>query len=132
MLGEQLGEQQSRETAKRVLPGGDVEVSYEAEGELLGVATTEIATYESTMDAHGVLVGEGQGVTMTADGDVVVWHGNGIGRFTGTAPGAMSWRGAIFFDTSSERFARLNSAVGVFEYDTDGSGKGTAKFWEWK
>ena len=49
-----------------------------------------------------------------------------------TAPGRQSWRGAIYYETSSERLARLNGIACVFEYEVDGSGKTESKLWEWK
>ncbi|GAA0684750.1 hypothetical protein GCM10010193_43300 [Kitasatospora atroaurantiaca] len=135
MLGELISRFQAQETGTRVLPGGDglhpvLEVSFQGTGDLLGTETTDIGTYETVLQPDGTLFGEGQGVSMTADGATISWHGTGIGHFTG--PGAVSWRGSVYFDTASEKFARLNSLVGVYEFESDATGKSTAKTYEWK
>jgi hypothetical protein len=78
----------------------------------------------------GSLFGEGQGVLMAADDATVTWRGEGVGHFTG--PGSVSWRGAIYFQTQSERFARLNGIAGVYEYESDQNGKTSTKLYEWK
>ncbi len=48
---------------------------------------------------------------MTQDGEMVTWKGQGIGRLTGV--GAVSWRGAVYYQTASEKLARLNGIAGV-------------------
>ncbi len=136
MLGDLIAEIASQDTGRRVLATTDglhpvVEVSFEGTGQVLGVPVTEFATYESQMRSDGSLFGEGQGVGMSEKGETYSWHGSGIGNFTG-AGGAMHWRGVIYLDSPSDVFARLNDAVGLFEYDTDGSGKGVSKVSEWK
>jgi hypothetical protein len=134
MLGEQLGQEQGQITGLRVLPGEGgprVEVSFTATGTLLGAHGTNMGTYVSVTRPDGSLFGEGQGVTMTDDGDMVAWKGQGVGRFTGHGT-AVSWRGSIFYQTTSARLARLNGTAAVFEYDTDESGKTEAKSFEWK
>lgn len=50
-----------------------------------------------------------------------------------TGGGRMSWRGAIYYSTTSTgRLSSLNNVVGVFEYEVDEEGNTTAKVWEWK
>ncbi len=134
MLGEQLGQENGQVTGLRVLPGEDgprVEVSFTATGTLLGVHGTDMGTYVSVIRPDGSLYGEGQGVLMTDDGEMAAWKGQGVGRFTGRGT-AVSWRGAVYYQTTSERLARLNGIAVVFEYDTDESGKTEAKSFEWK
>jgi hypothetical protein len=49
---------------------------------------------------EGVIYGEGQGVVTTKDGkEMATWTVQGIGRFT--SPGRMSFRGSLFFHTTS-------------------------------
>jgi hypothetical protein len=55
---------------------------------------------------------------MTEDGEMATWRGQGVGRFTGRGR-AVSYRGAIYYQTTSERLARLNGIAVVFEYDSD-------------
>ncbi|WP_137992537.1 hypothetical protein [Streptomyces vilmorinianum] len=134
MLGDLIGEETGEVTGIRVLStdGGHavLEVSIRASGTLLGVEGTTMGTYESVMRADGTLFGEGQGVTMTRDGESVTWHGSGIGHVTES--GGASWRGSIFWESAAARFTRLNGTVGVFEFEQDEGGKFTDKAYEWK
>lgn len=135
MLGEELGEETGQITGMRVLPdestGSRVEVSFQATGTLLGAHVNDMGTYISAPRPDGTLFGEGQGIQMTADGEMAAWRGQGAGRFTGHGA-AVSWRGAIYFQTTSQRLAPLNGIAVLYEYQTDESGKAAAKFWEWK
>ena len=135
MLGEQIGEETGQITGMRVLPaegaGPKVEVSFQSSGTLLGAHVSDMGTYISVTRPDGTLFGDGQGIAMTEDGEVATWRGAGVGRFTGQG-GAVSWRGAIYFQATSERLARLNGIAVVFEFETDQSGKVAAKTFEWK
>ena len=132
MLGEQIGEETGQITGMRVLPdegtGSKVEVSFQSSGTLLGAHVSDMGTYLSVARPDGTLFGDGQGVGMTDDGEVATWRGQGVGRFTGHGM-AVSWRGAIYYQTASERLARLNGIAAVFEFETDESGKTAAKTW---
>ena len=135
MLGEQIGEETGQITGIRVLPdegaGPKVEVSFQQSGTLLGAQVSDMGTYISVTRPDGTLFGDGQGVIMTDDGQMAAWRGQGVGRFTGHGT-AVSYRGAIYFQTASERLSRLNGIAVVFEYETDESGKTAAKSYEWK
>lgn len=108
-----------------------VESSFHQSGKILGVEVTEMGTYWSVVRAGGMLYGDGQGVTMTKDGEMAAWTGNGVGRFTGQGE-AVSFRGALYYQTSSAKLARLNSVAVVFEFEVDENGNTHAKLWEWK
>ncbi len=132
MLGELLGETAGRRTVRRVL-GTDpltVEVSFEASGQMLGVNTNGLGTYTSVVRADGSVFGEGQGADFTADGEMISWKGSGQGKL-GT-DGSVSYRGILYFRTTSQKLARLNASPGVFEYEVDVEGKTRTKIWEWK
>lgn len=135
MLTEQIGEEAGQITGIRVLPdeghGARVEVSFSANGTLLGTHTTTMGSYISVTRPDGTLVGDGQGVTMTENGEMVSWHGEGVGHFTGHGT-AVSYRGAVYFQTTAERLLRLNNIVGVFEYESDEGGKTSDKTYEWR
>lgn len=135
MLGEMIGEEQGKITAVRVLPSNgqapQIEVSFQSTGNLVGVQTTEMGTYISTLLPSGVFNGTGQGVTMTQDGDTATWTGTGVGTPKGKGLAA-SWRGAIFYQTSSQRLAGLNKFASLFEFEVDEDGNTSAKLWEWK
>jgi hypothetical protein len=132
MLGEQIGETKGKRLVRRVLSTEPptAEVSFEDSGHMLGIATTGMGTYTSVIGADGSLHGEGQGLSMTADGDAVTWKGTGIGKFG--PGGSISYRGMLFFRTASKKLARLNNACAAFEYDVDASGGTVSKMWEWK
>lgn len=135
MLGEMIGEEQGRITAVRVLPSNGqtprMEVSFQSTGNLVGMETTEYGSYISTLMPTGLFSGTGQGVITTRDGDMATWTGTGVGKPTGKGSAA-SWRGAIFFQTSSQRLAGLNKIATLFEYEIDENGNTSAKLWEWK
>ncbi|MFI8519415.1 hypothetical protein ACIGEZ_16495 [Streptomyces sp. NPDC085481] len=134
MLGELIADLQGDTTGIRVLStdGGHpvLEASFTATGTLLGADVKDMGTYESVLRADGTLFGEGQGVVMTKDGQTVTWHGSGVGRID--EAGTVHWRGAIFYETAAAELSRLNGIAGVFEFETEDSGKATAKIYEWK
>jgi len=133
MLGELISEAQGKRTARRVLstsPAFKVEVSFEDSGKLLGIDINNIGTYWSEARPDGSLYGEGQGVVITKDGETATWKGQGVGRFV--SGGAVSYRGAIYYTTSSPKLARLNTVAAVFEFEADANGNTHTKSWEWK
>ena len=134
MLGEKLGDEQGRITLRRVLPSGGggprVEVCFEGSGKLFGLDITDIGTYWSVVQPNGLLYGEGQGVIMSTQGDIAQWTGAGRGHFT--AQGGVSFRGAVYYQTSSEKLARLNSVAIVFEHEAGADGSVRTQYWEWK
>ena len=131
MLGELLYEETGNTTGIRVLPpeGGaaNLEVSLQAAGSIQGVAHTSMWTYSSMTRADGSIFGEGNGVLTTADGDVI----HLVGRGSAPSGSPIKYRGSIHFQTSSEKFARLNGIAGVFEYNVNADGTTMGKIWEW-
>ena len=132
MLGEMIGESKGKRVVRRVLSTDplSVEVSFEDSGKLLGVNTTGFGTYTSSVGPDGSIYGEGQGASMTQDGELASWKGSGRGTFG--ANGSVSYRGILYYRTTSQKLARLNSVGAVFEYDVDANGNTTSKLWEWK
>jgi len=132
MLGEQISETKGKRLVRRVLSVDPptAEVSFEDKGQMLGVATTGMGTYTSVVSPDGSILGTGQGMSMTDDGEAITWTGTGTGKFG--PGGSVSYRGMLFFRTVSPKLARLNGACGAFEYDVDPSGNTTSKVWEWK
>jgi len=134
MLGEKIGEEAGKVTVRRTLPnpGGvpRVETSFEAAGSILGVRHQTIGSYTSMRRPDGTIFGEGQGVARGRDGAMASWVGQGVGKFTGD--GGVTYRGAVFYQSPSPQWSRLNSVAGVFEYEVDGQGNTKAQFWEWK
>lgn len=70
-------------------------------------------------------------MAVTGNGDTATWRGQGVGHFTGHGTAA-SYRGAIYFQTTAERLARLNGIAAIFEYEAYESGKTTDKTYERK
>ena len=132
MLGEQIVETKGRRLVRRVISidPPTAEVSFEDAGQILGIPTTGMGTYTSTLRPDGSIFGHGQGLNMTQDGESVTWTGTGVGKFG--PGGSVSYRGMLFFQTASQKLSRVNNACGAFEYEVDASGSTTSKVWEWK
>jgi len=135
-LGKQILDERGNITAMRVIPGAEVqslkvEVSFQAAGEILGIQATDIGTYSAVTRPDGLLYGEGQGIVTTKNGETAMWKGNGVGRPTGRGSG-VGWRGAVYYQSSSERLQRLNRVAGIFEYETDENGNTCGKVYEWR
>ncbi|HEX7090100.1 MAG TPA: hypothetical protein VF192_08180 [Longimicrobiales bacterium] len=134
MLGDHLGEEHGTISGTRVLPpdggGPKVEASFQARGTILGVEITNIGTYVTVPKPGGFLLGTGRGIATTRDGETATWIGHGVGRHANG--GATSWRGSLYYSTTSDRLDRLNGVVVVFEYDVDPDGHTTTRLWEWK
>jgi len=132
MLGQQISETKGKRIVRRVLSTDPptVEVSFEDSGSILGVAATGFGTYTSSVRPDGSIFGDGEGLTMSADGDLITWQGSGAGKFG--PGGAVSYRGMLFFRTPSQKLAALNNACGAFEFDVDAAGNTDSKVWEWK
>lgn len=133
MLGEQISEGHGKRTVRRVVctePQFKIEVSFEDTTTMLGSQGVNIGTYTSTTKADGSLSGEGLGVFATPEGDVVTWKGLAAGHFG--ERGAVIYRGALTYNTTSAKFARLNTIAGVFEFEADAGGNTASKVWEWK
>jgi hypothetical protein len=134
MLGERISEGTGKVISQRVLPnpGGAprMETTFQGVGSLLGVSDKETGTYTSVARPDGSLFGEGQGIVMSGEGDVASWVGQGVGTLK--KDGSISYRGAIYFQTASPKWARLNSQAVVYEYEVDSQGNTRAQGYEWK
>lgn len=132
MLGEQISETKGRRLVRRVITVNPptAEVSFEDSGHVLGVQGTGMGSYTAVVREDGSIMGTGQGLSMTQDGDAITWTGTGVGKFG--EGGAVSYRGMLFYRTTSKKLARLNNACGAFEFETDAAGNTSAKVWEWK
>jgi hypothetical protein len=61
---------------------------------------------------------------------MISWRGQGVGQIK--AGGSVSYRGSLYYRTTSQKLAALNTQVGVFEYDVNADGNTQAKTWAWK
>ena len=133
MQGELVIEGRGKSTGLRVIPtegqGPKVEVSFQTRGKILGQDYSDIGTYWSVIRPDAFLYGEGQGIATTDQGDTATFVGQGIGRRRGAA---VSWRGTVYYQTTSKNLSRLNGIAVIFEYDVDAEGNTQIKGWEWK
>ena len=134
MQGDKISEASGKVTSQRVLPnpggGPKMETSFRASGKLLGVNETETGTYWSVFRPDGTVFGEGQGVVMGAAGALATWVGQGVGMIK--EGGAVSYRGALYYQSSSPEWSRLNSVAVIFEHEVDAEGNTQSQLWEWK
>jgi len=132
MLGDKIGEVKGKRLVRRFLSVDPLtaEVTFEDSGKMFGVPVTGMGTYTSVVRADGSIFGNGQGLTTTDEGEGVTWTGTGVGHFG--PGGSVSYRGMLFFRTTSKKLARLNNACGAFEYEVDAKGATISKMWEWK
>jgi hypothetical protein len=134
MQGEKIGEESGKVTSQRVLPNPGnspkMETSFQANLMLLGVEATDTGTYRSVVRPDGTLYGEGRGIVMGKEGDLATWIGQGVGTIK--KDGAISYRGAVYYQSASARWSRLNSVAAIFEYEVDAQGNTRSQLWEWK
>ena len=133
MIGEKLGEENSKTIGRRVISvegAPVVETSAQGTGTILGVQYRSFVTYTGKLQADGTLAGEGKGVFMGKGGETATFTAKGVGKFTPT--GGVSWRGAFFFQTGHAKWTRLNAIATLFEYEVDAEGDGKGTFQEWK
>lgn len=134
MLGEKVGEIRGQTIGTRILPdeghGPRIESTDRGTGTLCGVHVDAISTYVGTLRPNGTIEGGGTGVVMTEDGESATFRAAGVG--TPLRPGVTSWRGALFFETTSAKLSRLNGIATAFEYLVDESGKSEGHLHEWK
>jgi hypothetical protein len=107
-----------------------METSIQATGTLLGVNETDTGTYSAIVRADGTLYGEGQGVIMGKGGEMATWVGQGVGAIK--KDGSVSYRGAVYHQTATPTWLRLNSVAAIFEYEVDTQGNCRSEIWEWK
>ena len=134
MIGERIGESTGKVTSQRVLPPVNgaprVETSFEAAGSIYGVSGNDMGTYVSVMRPDGSLFGEAHGLLIGKGGETATWTGQGVG--TMKKDGSVSYRGAIYYQSTSAAWSRLNSIAVAFEYEVDPQGKTKGQLWEWK
>jgi hypothetical protein len=134
MLGELIATGRGKVTGQRVLPnpggGPKMETTFQSTGQLLKVDTTETGTYWSVVRPDGTVYGEGQGIIMGKRGEMATWVGSGVGTIK--RDGSVSYRGAVYYQSTSAKWRRLNSVAAVFEYSVDKDGNSSVKNWEWK
>lgn len=134
MLGDKLGSLTGKVVLRRALPcspgGARTETTQRGTGTLLGIDYQEMSTYESELRPDGTLFGQGQGIYMGKGGEIATWVGQGVGVLS--KGGGVSFRGAIYLYSTSDKWRRLNPVAGVFEYDLDANDNYKGEIVEWK
>ncbi len=134
MIGDKLGKSTGKVTGRRILRDGaggiKVETSFTASGKMLGVDYKEHGTYWSVMRPDGTIYGEGTGLLMGKGGEMGTWVGQGVGTIR--KDGGVNFRGAVYVQSASPKWARLNAVASVYEYSADGNDKTKSDIWEWK
>jgi len=134
MQGEKIGEESGKVTSRRVLPNPDgnpkIETTAQSDLTLLGVKATNTVTYWSVVRPDGTLYGEGLGIVMGKEGDLATFVGQGVGTIK--KDGGVSFRGAVYYQSSSPKWSRLNSVAAIFEHEVDAEGNVRSQLWEWK
>jgi hypothetical protein len=134
MQGEKIGEESGKVMSRRVLGNPDgspkMETTVQTDLTLLGVKATDTVTYSSVVRPDGTLYGEGHGIVMSKDGDLATFIGQGVGTIK--KDGAVSYRGALYYQSSSPKWSRLNSVAVIFEHEVDTEGNVHSQLWEWK
>ena len=134
MLGEKIGEESGKVTLRRALPNASgspkMEISVQTDLTLLGVKAANTVTYWSVVRPDGTLYGEGHGIVMGKEGDLATFIGQGVGTIK--KDGAVSYRGAVYYQSSSPKWSRLNSVAAIFEHEVGPERNVRSQFWEWK
>lgn len=135
-MGELVFEGRGKVTGQRVLDivkgGAKIEASFIRTGKMKGIDVTNTGTFWSIPIEGGAFYGEAKGIFTTADGEIVTYTAQGLGRFIGD--GKLRYTGSDFLYSQSEgKLGNLNNTVGVFEVEVDSqTGDITGKTFEWK
>jgi len=89
-----------------------------------------MSTYESDLRPDGTIYGHGQGIYTGKGGEIATWVGQGVGIMS--KGGGVSFRGAIYLYSTSEKWRRLNAVASVFEYEVDANDNYKGELTEWK
>lgn len=132
MLGDLIFEATGKVIGTRVLDGnGTMETTLQEQGLLFGSDCTVTITVVNKPGPDGVMYSEGYGVLLTKDGDTATCTLSGI-TISKELTSLSSIRGAAFCRTQSQKLARLNSIVCIYEAETNDDVNYSLKSWEWK
>jgi hypothetical protein len=135
MLGEVIGEANGTVTSIEVVSveqgSSKLKVSLRGSGKAMGVAFTDLITYTRVEKVEGIILGDGEAVWLTEDGEVCTWKGFGIGKPSGVG-GAETDAVCGWFQTKSAKLAILNTIATIVEYDLDDNGNYHWTAYEWK
>ena len=107
-----------------------MEVSFHAEGTLLGVHDEDTGTYLAWVEPDGSLRGEGRGITMGEGGEMATWEATGSSRLR--EDGGNEFRGALYYRSQTPKWSELSGRCCVYEYSTDPGGKTEGRLFLWE
>ena len=105
-----------------------METSFQASGSILGTDVKETGTYSTVVRPDGCTWAKGKG-------------NHDQGRENGHLDRPRCWhdekdtasyRGALYYQTTPTRLARLNKVALLFEYEVEANGNTHSEYWEWK
>ncbi|WP_292464572.1 hypothetical protein [Methanolobus sp.] len=135
MLGEMIGESDSKKVASRVLPsrsyGPIIETIGQGHGKLLGFEVSDIFTYSTVTTEEGILYGKGRGINMTEEGDALKYITSRMGKLKDNGP-ADRFQGVVYYFALSPKFSRLDGTACIFESETDENGNSHTNIWKRK
>ncbi|MGD1838349.1 MAG: hypothetical protein ACPKPY_09885 [Nitrososphaeraceae archaeon] len=133
MLGDLIYEGKGRITNSRVLNAEENKIEYtmEEEGKFnKDIDVTMTTTFWTVPAGKNIVYGESEGIITTKDGEgTTICKAYGVGRYSES--GGTSFRGAIFYKSSTGKLSFLNNMIGVLEAEVD-EHHHLAKIWEWK
>lgn len=94
------------------------------------ISAVNQGTFIDTIHPNNFIVGKGQGIITSSDGQQVTWNAEDIGKITNN--GSTIYQGLIYFDTKSNgSLDFLKGSVGLYicMVENDGSQR---NIWEWK
>jgi hypothetical protein len=88
MLGDQITDLKRKVTGQRVLDVEcpTIETSVSSKGTAKEVQINEILTFIGKPSSPGIIRGKGHGVFISAESDMAVWTGDGVGRMAPSGP----------------------------------------------
>lgn len=117
-------------TSVRELNANQTEISFMEKGVMKNIGNvTNTGTFiDNSSDNGRVLQGVGKGTITTENGDMISWNAYDIGNKTGNLT---TFKGTIFFDTSSENLAPMDNVIGLYVQNIS-NGNSLRQIWEWK
>ena len=132
MIGDKIGDTKGKTTNIRSLGVTNgvavLESSFQDDGKIHGVDVHVIGSYTSTPRMDGTIFGEGSGIMMSREGDVVTWRAISVGRVLPT--GASKWRVTFVFEPSTGKLAKWSERPAFAEYDVDPAGNQTGHYFD--
>ena len=115
MLGDKIGEETGHVKVQRVLPNPGIPKMEQRSRPpaRFSARRTRRPARTSMLRPDGTVYGEGAGLVMGKEGEMASWVGQGVGTFK--KDGGISYRGSIYYQSASPKWARLGTVASVFD-----------------